>query len=394
MNSSQDEDREPARVMFLYWGRRGLTQFSLETAHAALADKRIAATISVSRQNESFARFEELGPAIFPVDTFADDFGALTQAWRLPLLRQQLLSRLCQDRTQAVIDLMPHVWSSFMIPAIRRTGARYVAIVHDAEVHPGDYRTGWAKRFLNRSIPQADIVLTLSEAVAAQLRATGRVRQQKLVSLLHPDLRYGRTQPNRQSQLDAPLKLLFFGRIMAYKGLPLFLDAVEILRAEGLPIEIGIFGEGALGASAKRLSAMGAEVVNRWLTETEIEAILNRFHAIVLSHIEASQSGVASTALGAGLPVIATPVGGLVEQITDGKTGVLAQSTDAHALAAAIKRLLLNPVLYRAICQNIVESGRQRSMARFVETCVSHAIDTGVSKADELGPTMTCDDST
>ena len=122
---------------------------------------------------------------------------------------------------------------------------------------------------------------------------------------------------------------------------------------------------------------MRAEVVNRWLSNAEIAAVLPRYHAMVLAHTEASQSGIAATALGAGLPVIATPVGGLIEQIQDGQTGCLATRATAPALAEAAKRLLLDPVLYRAICNNIVQTRGERSMARFVEDCVSHCLYAG-----------------
>jgi glycosyltransferase involved in cell wall biosynthesis len=146
------------------------------------------------------------------------------------------------------------------------------------------------------------------------------------------------------------------------------------LREDGVAVEVGLFGEGKLGSSAARLGAMGAEVVNRRLSGAEIGTILSRFHALVLSNIEASQSGVAAAAFGAGLPVIATPVGGLIEQVQDGITGVLAQRADATALVAAATRLLLDPELYRTICQRIVATCEQRSMLRFVEDCISHAM--------------------
>jgi hypothetical protein len=71
---------------------------------------------------------------------------------------------------------------------------------------------------------------------------------------------------------------------------------------ECISVEVGVFGEGTLGASTKWLSAMGAEVINRWLTENEIAAILPRYHALVLSYTEASQSAVVAAAFGAGLP--------------------------------------------------------------------------------------------
>jgi hypothetical protein len=72
---------------------------------------------------------------------------------------------------------------------------------------------------------------------------------------------------------------------MPYKGLALFLDAADLLRADNISVEVG---EGALGKLNARLRGGGAEVVNRWLLPHEISTILGRAHAIVLSHTEAS----------------------------------------------------------------------------------------------------------
>ena len=50
-------------------------------------------------------------------------------------------------------------------------------------------------------------------------------------------------------------------------------------------------------------------------------------------------------AMAAGRPVIATSVGGIGEAVTDGVTGLLVPPADANALAAAIRRLLLDAEL-------------------------------------------------
>jgi glycosyltransferase involved in cell wall biosynthesis len=175
-------------------------------------------------------------------------------------------------------------------------------------------------------------------------------------------------------QPGAPLRLLFLGRIMPYKGLSLFVDMVECLRRDGFAVEAGVAGEGALGSEAGRLAALRAEVINRWLSEDEIGALLSRYHAVVLSHTEASQSGVAAAAFGSGLPVIATPVGGLIEQVDDGRTGVLAEGVDGKSLARAAKRLVLDPALYSQLQANIAKSRQARSMAAFVEGCAAYAV--------------------
>jgi glycosyltransferase involved in cell wall biosynthesis len=328
--------------------------------------------LSISRQNESFEAFREFGSALLPADTFETELGAVLQAWRIPLLRRSLRTRLRQNKVQAVIELMPHVWSRLVAPVFREAGARYAQVVHDAEPHPGD-RTSTVNRWLDASTSLADVVITLSAATAGTLAAKGRVPRSRIFPLFHPDLRYGSPVEPRPLRRGEPLRLIFLGRIMPYKGLPLLLDAVDSLHEMGVAVELGVFGEGRLGASAARLDAMGAEVVNRWLTAEEIGTILPRFHVAVLSHVEASQSGVAAATLGMGLPVVATPVGGLVEQITDGITGVIARRADAGALAEAIARLV-DPEFYVAVCRTIALTHQERSMERFVRAAVDRAI--------------------
>jgi len=365
---------EAARVMFVYWGRRGaLPQFALEVARTARANPLIEATISVSRQNEIFPMYEEFGPALFAVDTFSTNAGALFQAPRTALLRRRLYRRLRHDRTQAVIELMPHVWSPLVMPVVRKAGARYCSIIHDADAHPGD-GTSWVKPILDWPLRTADLIITLSSAVAERLAGSGRVPRQRLLTMFHPDLSYAMRQVKHPPVPGEPLRLLFLGRIMPYKGLSLFLDSVDVLRDEGIAVEVGVFGEGPLGANSERLRRLGAEVVNRWLSNDEIADAFARYHAVVLSYTEASQSGVAAAAFGAGIPVVATPVGGLAEQVKDGVTGVLALRADALALAEATKRLLLDPELYRATCTNLAETAKHRCMARFVSDIVSYAL--------------------
>lgn len=370
------------RVMFAYWGRRGsMPQFTLEVGRAAVANPKIEATISVSRQSAHISQYEAFGSALFPIDTFGSTSGALLQAHRIPILRNRLLERLKRDRIQAVIELMPHVWSPFVMSVAAKAGARYCTIVHDADTHPGDYRSAVAKSLLDRSMMSADLVFTLSSAVAGRLSAMGSVPSKRVHTLFHPDLNYGTSLRKTPPAVNEPLRLLFLGRIMPYKGLGLFLDTVDLLTEAGIAVEVGVFGEGALGASAERLRRMGAEVVNRWLRPEDFLDALSRYHAVVLSHIEASQSGVAAAAFGAGVPVVATPVGGLVEQVIDGVTGMLALRADAPALADAVKQLLCDPLIFRTTCDNLVRSADQRSMQRFVSDVATQAVFTQLSSA-------------
>lgn len=354
------------RFLMLYLGRRGaMSRFTFEAMRAASALPDMQAGVCVSRQNENFASYSQFGPALIGVDTFRGHAGALLSAWRIPLIGRRLAAEIAQRQATAVIDLMPHVWSSFLAPYVRKAGARYLAIAHDAEAHPGD-ATALVKGITDRAFGQADTVITLSESVARNLRATRKVEEQRLVTLFHPILSYRQPRPQRVRQADQPLRLLFFGRIMPYKGLPLFVDMLEALRERGCDIEAGVFGEGDLGPEAARLEAFGAEVVNRWLSDEEIASALDRYDLVVVSHMEASQSGVVAAAVGAGLPVVTTPVGGLPEQVRHNVDGLVAAEVSAPALADAVERIALDNRLYDVLCAGVRKQLNDRSMQRFV----------------------------
>ena len=68
-------------------------------------------------------------------------------------------------------------------------------------------------------------------------------------------------------------------------------------------------------------------------------------------------------AMAAGLPVLATRVGGLVEVVDDGRTGLLAAAGDDEALAEAALLLAADPALRAAMGQ----AGRQRAEELFSE---------------------------
>src|SRR6185295_13022072 len=242
----------------------------------------------VSRQSELFGAFTEFGSSLVAVDTFSSNLGALSSSWRIPIVRRRLYDELAARRIEAVIDLMPHVWSPFVTAVIRGAGALYVPIVHDAIAHPGD-GTGWANWLIGRSTAGADLVITLSEAVAQELLSSGRVEEPKLRTLFHPDLSYVPAHPGRGLERGLPKRLLFLGRLMKYKGLSLLLDALEILRNENVSVTLGVFGEGNIDDELPRLHLFGAEVVNRWLASEEIAGVLGRFDAVVLPYLEASQ---------------------------------------------------------------------------------------------------------
>ena len=66
-------------------------------------------------------------------------------------------------------------------------------------------------------------------------------------------------------------------------------------------------------------------------------------------------------AMMAGLPVVATEVGGVPELVEDGVTGFLVPPRDPDALAEALQKLIANPELRRRMSQ----AGRKKALKEF-----------------------------
>ncbi len=374
LQRSRDRDMSEAmlngrrNLLFVYWGRHGLNAFVHETMQAMLRRCDVGALLSLSRHNADLALFATMGDAVTFADLFANSLGAINVP-RILSLRQHAANLVKERGITDVVTLMPHVWSSAVSSAYRAAGARYHTIIHDAVRHPGD-GTGLILPLLLRDARSADTVFALSNGVAAELRRQGRVDDARIRTLFHPFTGRARA-PMPAPAPGEPWRFAFLGRIMTYKGLPLFVDAMTRLRSEGRAVQVSVMGEGPLGPEADRLAALGAHVLNRWLDEAEIANALQNHHAIVLSHIEASQSGVAASALGAGLPVIATPVGGIREQVRHGETGLLAREVSAASLADAAREMMDTNGLHQRLVAGAVAARAALSPDAFADALLS-----------------------
>jgi glycosyltransferase involved in cell wall biosynthesis len=94
---------------------------------------------------------------------------------------------------------------------------------------------------------------------------------------------------------------------------------------------------------------------------TDIPEILSQAHVFALAtHWEGFPLSILE-AMRAGLPVIASKVGGVPEAVTDGATGFLVESGDTASFREKLDRLVAQPTLRQAMG----DAGRQRYLAWF-----------------------------
>ncbi|WP_207477495.1 glycosyltransferase family 4 protein [Arenibaculum pallidiluteum] len=342
------------------WGRRGgSVRLTHDLVKSLRARDDVDLSVSLSRQSELFYETSELGLPGFHVDTYTGIGSALVNSLRLPILRARM-ARLVRERNiHVVLCVMRHPWSSVVFPAFREAGARVLMELHDAEPHPGESYPFW-QQHLAMDLAATDGLVVLSEHVRRAALATHNYPADRIWTVPHAGFVFdppARRESPRSLPTDRPPRLLFFGRLLEYKGLDLLAKAYRLLRGRR-EVELRIVGTGRSALVGGLHGKPGVTLDLRWIPEREIGPILNEADLIVAPYREASQSGVIPAAYSLGLPVVAMPVGGLVEQVEHGRTGLIAGQTNAESFAATVEMLLDNPGLYRTCSEGALNASR------------------------------------
>ena len=153
------------------------------------------------------------------------------------------------------------------------------------------------------------------------------------------------TVPDRRGH--DTVQFLFLGRIDDRKGAFELLDAYHALPATTRASARIVFaGDGRVEELRRRAAAIGSDVVvHSWLDREERDRLLAASDVLVLpSHHEGVPMAIVE-AMAYGLPVIATPVGGIPDVVRHGQEGLLVEVGNRAALTTALARLVAEPAL-------------------------------------------------
>lgn len=334
------------RVVLHYWGRRGggslLTL--LLAQRLTEGDSAVEVIFSLARQNNDLKAFEASGLPLLTVDR-----PRLSSLWRtgwlLPIQLSRHASALASLRPDAVIMTMnsPFAWP--FIRALQKRNLKIVYVAHDAEPHPGDYAAIWQRVTQDLLIKAADRVVTLSSKVlrrlAERIPASGSKTSMIPLEAVYPTKRAG--LPEQQST-DEPVRLLFYGRLLPYKGLDLLAQALHPLKDDPR-WRLTLAGSGPLETEVRRTFADWPQVDLElgWISDQRTAELFSSHHLLLCPYREASQSGVIAEALSWAMPSLVMPAGALPEQIGHGAAGLIARTGDAEGFRDALRSVLDQP---------------------------------------------------
>ena len=157
---------------------------------------------------------------------------------------------------------------------------------------------------------------------------------------------FANLRPFEPSTNGRPRAVGMVANLRPIKGPDVFVRAAGLLRDKHPNVRFRMAGEGDRESVLKLARECGVEDRLELLgSVSDIPHFLERLDiAVLTSHSEGLSNGLLEY-MAAGRPIVATAVGGNIELIEDGKTGLLVPPNNPKAVAAAIDRLLSDPGL-------------------------------------------------
>jgi glycogen(starch) synthase len=176
---------------------------------------------------------------------------------------------------------------------------------------------------------------------------------------------------------DNELRLLFAGRLVDLKGVHTAVEAMDFITRmdlDGRSVRLTIVGDRGDTAYIERLSQMIAQSpcapqieLRDPLPESELFALFQAHDIYLFPSLYEPFSLTLIHALAAGIPTVASNIGGNVEIVRDRETGLLFQKGDPRDLARAVRELASN-ITVRA---RVAENARRAAKSFTFETMVT-----------------------
>ena len=233
--------------------------------------------------------------------------------WKAALLPLFLLSfAVAARRASRDADVVHAHWLPSALPALA-TGKPFVLQLWGTDVALARHVRPLARRLVGR----AQVVVCASRSLAEDARRLGARDVRVIPSPV--------AIPEAVGEPDDPPHALYVGRLSEEKGVRELAEA-----ARGLPLVV--VGDGPLRSLFP--DAVG------FVPPHELTPWYERAAIVVVPSRREGYGMVAREAMAHGRPVVATAVGGLVDAVEDGVTGLLVPPRDAPALREAIESLI------------------------------------------------------
>lgn len=280
-----------------------------------------------------------------PVDTRDTGFSVGGIGYSVASIRRIRHIVLDQLQPDVVHFTGPHLWNPLLMSILRRAGVPAVHTLHDLHPHIGVAYgrllylwNGWVRREASHLLVHGQ---RYRDELVAQGVDPGRVSCTPLTHLFvgyEPEQSLCHSPPAVEYEPWA----LFLGRLEAYKGLGVLVEAARRLESRGGRVVIA--GPGRLEGLVQGLLPANVELRAGLVGDGDAVELFRRCGVVVLPYVEASQSALPAAAYFFGKPVLVSRAGALPEYVVEGQTGWVVPPGHPEALARALELALADQV--------------------------------------------------
>jgi len=251
------------------------------------------------------------------------------------IIQHKNLVKLINSINPDVIHFMDnHPWYVYYCNKFK---SKVYVTQHDPKLHSGEQFSllGLVSAYVNKVLRnRADKIIVHGDSLKDYLThirlPTSKI---KVIPMGNFDFFTKWSKPTRKEKMT----ILFFGRIVKYKGLDILLRAIHVVKTQMPNIKLIIAGEGDIKPYEHLMKGIekNLEIHNEYVEDYQVAQLFQRSKLVVLPYLDATQSAIAPIAYSFKVPVIATAVGSIPEEVDD-TTGMLIAPNNVEMLADAI----------------------------------------------------------
>ncbi len=348
-----------------------------------------------SAVNASVARSsrlaEQFACTVLPLEfaSSIQDIGKLNlrKLTRLVTVGARLVCALARERPEAVYFTLSPTGGAFYRDVALTALMRAFRVTRVYHLHGYGIRAAqthaWKRALYRLAFADATVIL-LSPALADDLDGVADFASLRFVGNGIED----RSPPARDAFGDPP-RLLFLSHLLRSKGPLVLIDALARLHGRGIAFEATLVGEHAGDGTDQDVRA---EIANAGLSSCvryigpvygeDKHQLFERHDIFVHPTMQDAFPLVLLEAMRAGMPVVASAIGGIPDIVADGETGLLVPARDPDALAERLQTLIEAPSFGRELGR----AGRRRFLERFTVERFEHDLVATLTEAVRAGP--------
>lgn len=274
--------------------------------------------------------------------------------------------------------------------AIRASGIRQIHTLHDVQLsipsglllagqEDSWQNTSWLRTWYERQVQRItgspEVVISPSKFLADFYTDRGFFKESQVRVMPNPAPDIPPRQ--RDHKEKKTLRLLFAGQLERHKGVMQLLDVVSSFKGR---VELHIAGEGSLTNYVMRRSQRDRHI--HYHGFVSFENLVKLFDIVDVTVVPSlcyeNSPTVIYESFKAGVPVIASKIGGVGELVRDGENGLLIPSGDKKALQKAVETFLEDRHCLSMETQDLQKEIGKYSLVRYVdqiERCITGCAD-------------------